>query len=51
MDNPDTTYDDTIDDDTRDWRWEVGNGDTVLGLAEWLEHRAEAEAHDNDEGA
>ena len=22
-----------------DWRYEVGNGDTVLGYAEWLEHR------------
>lgn len=28
--------------DRRDWQYEVRNGDTVLGLAEWLEHRTEA---------
>jgi len=28
--------------DVRDWQYEVANGDTRLGLAEWLEHRAEA---------
>jgi hypothetical protein len=22
-----------------DWKYEVGNGDTVLGYADWLEHR------------
>ena len=26
-----------------DWRYEVANGDTKLGYAEWLEHRREAE--------
>lgn len=27
-----------------DWRQEVHNGDTVLGFAEWIEHRQEMEA-------
>lgn len=29
-------------DEERDWRYEVANGDTVLGLAEWSEHQVEA---------
>lgn len=29
---------------TKDWQWEVANGDTVLGLVEWIEHRKESEA-------
>ena len=29
-----------------DWRYEVANGDTVLGFREWLEHKIEAEAAD-----
>lgn len=24
------------------WRYEVANGDTVLGFAEWIEHKKEA---------
>ena len=27
----------------QDWRYEVGNGDTVLGFEEWLEHKKEAD--------
>ena len=26
-----------------DWKYEVANGDTVLGLAEWREHKREAD--------
>ena len=26
-----------------DWQHEVANGDTVLGYAEWLEHKHEAD--------
>ena len=29
--------------DKKDWQYEVANGDTVLGFAEWLEHRAESQ--------
>jgi hypothetical protein len=28
--------------DREDWQYEVANGDTVLGLAEWIEHKREA---------
>lgn len=27
------------DSDIADWRYEVANGDTVLGLADWVTHR------------
>ncbi len=27
-----------------DWRYEVANGDTVLGLAEWIQHKHEADS-------
>jgi len=26
-----------------EWRWEVANGDTLLGFEEWLAHKREAE--------
>ena len=26
-----------------DWKYEVANGDTVLGYAEWVRHKEEAE--------
>jgi hypothetical protein len=29
-----------------DWRYEVANGDTKLGYAEWIGHKYEAEQHD-----
>ena len=28
---------------TRDWKYEVGNGDTILGYYEWLENKKEFE--------
>lgn len=28
-------------DDEADWKYEVQNGDTVLGYQEWLEHQRE----------
>jgi hypothetical protein len=31
------------EEDRQDWQYEVANGDTVLGLAEWIEHQDEAE--------
>jgi hypothetical protein len=35
-------------DDRNDWQYEVANGDTVLGFAEWLEHKQdEATADEN----
>ena len=29
-----------------DWRYEVENGDTILGYAEWLQHKIEDEAEE-----
>jgi len=29
-----------------DWKYEVSNGDTKLGYAEWLEHQLEADEFD-----
>ena len=31
------------EDDIRDWKYEVSNNDTVLGLRDWIEHRDEAD--------
>lgn len=28
-----------------DWKYEVANGDTVLGFAEWVAHKVEADIH------
>lgn len=32
------------EDDVADWKYEVANGDTRLGFAEWLEHKRDAES-------
>jgi len=32
---------------TQDWRYEVANGDTVLGLSEWCAHQRESRVADN----
>lgn len=29
-------------DDRNDWKYEVDNGDTVLGFKEWLTHKTES---------
>lgn len=31
-----------------DWRYEVANGDTRLGYADWVEQNKEADAHDKE---
>lgn len=31
-----------------DWKYEVANGDTMLGYAEWLEHQENPDTCDND---
>jgi hypothetical protein len=41
---PKTTIVDSRRDEIKDWHYAVECGDTVLGLDDWLEHRAEAEA-------
>jgi hypothetical protein len=38
----------TYFDDLNDWQYEVENGDTVLGFAEWLEHKKESEVSDRE---
>lgn len=35
------------EDDRHDWQNDVANGDTVLGLAEWIEHKREADCSSN----
>jgi hypothetical protein len=30
-------------DDVNDWKYEVENGDTVLGFKEWLAHKTETD--------
>jgi hypothetical protein len=32
-----------------DWRYEVANGDTLLGYEEWVAHKREADAEPCDE--
>ena len=31
-----------------DWKYEVANDDTVLGYSEWVEHKIEDAAHDEE---
>ena len=31
-----------------DWQYEVANGDTSLGYAEWVQHNVEAERWDEE---
>ena len=31
-----------------DWRYEVANGDTMLGYMEWVEHKVEEKSYDEE---
>jgi hypothetical protein len=48
--------DDEVDDEIpeelfpmEDWQYDVANGDTKMGYAEWLEHNMEAHRHDMED--
>ena len=34
-----------------DWKYEVQNGDTRLGYHDWVDHKKESDAHDQNTGS